>query len=169
MFDSTVIARDLDRTQLTDHIDLYRDYIRFPFDAVDGVDIRELMHAAAADTDLVGEWRDRFVGGPFAVDVLLTALYGDGAHLQPRARAKRLHGAGIARVNAGDLPGGDLLLTSAITESLDPELLSDLAVTRWNLGMRGEAETLLRACLAIDPTNRSAVENLAAITTARAA
>ena len=85
------------------------------------------------------------------------------------ARAKRLHGAGIARVNAGDLPGGDLLLTSAITESLDPELLSDLAVTRWNLGMRGEAETLLRACLAIDPTNRSAVENLAAITPARAA
>ena len=35
--------------------------------------------------------------------------------------------------------------------------------------LRGEAETLLRACLAIDPTNRSAVENLAAITTARAA
>lgn len=169
MFDSTIMAKDLDRDHRTNNIDLYREYVRFPFEAEDDVDIWELMHAAATDTDLVGDFREKFIGGQFDVAALLEALHGDGAHLQPRARAKRLHGAGIARVNAGDLPGGDLLLTSAITESLDPELLSDLAVTRWNLGMRGEAETLLRACLAIDPTNRSAVENLAAITTARAA
>jgi len=169
MYDSTVIARDYDRTEQPAHIDLYRDYIRFPFDAIDGIDIGELMHSAAADTDLVGEWRERFVGGPFAVDVLLAALHGDGAALEPRARAKRLHGAGIARVDAGDLHGGDLLLTGAITESLDPDLLSDLAVIRWNLGMHDEAQTLLHACLAIDPTNRSAVENLAAISNIRAA
>ena len=169
MFDSTVIARDLDRTQLTDHIELYRDYIRFPFDAGDeGSDILELMQAAAQDEDLVGEWRERFVGGPFKADVLVEVLEGDRAHLQPHVRARRLHAAAIhaAGRHAGDHAER---LASEAAAAIEPDLLNDLAVLRWNLGLKGEAEALLRACLAIHPANEAAAANLAAITTARAA
>ena len=169
MFDSTVIARDLDRSHLTDNIDLYREHIRFPFDAEDGVDIWELMNAAARDEDLVGEWRSRFIGGPFDVDAMLAVLHGDGAHLLPQRRAKRLHGAAVASVGRGDLAAAERLLAEAVGSCIDFELLNDLAVVRWNLGLRDEAETLLRACLALDVNNRSAADNLAAITAAHAA
>lgn len=169
MFDSAIIAKDLDREHRTDHIDRYYDYIKYPFDAEDGLDIGELMHAAARDEDLVGDFRERFVGRPLDPERLLDVLHGDGAHLDPIRRSARLHAAAIARIEHGDVTVGHELIAQAIDRSFNLELLSDLAVIRWNLGQRGDAETLLRACLAIDPTNRSAVENLAAITTARAA
>lgn len=167
MFDSTVIARDLDRSHLTDNIDLYREHIRFPFDAEDGVDIWELMNAAAQDVDLVGEWRSRFIGGAFDVDALLEVLHGDGVHLLPQRRAKRLRGAALASVGRGDEVTAERLLAEAVAGCVDLELLNDLAVVRWNLGRHDEAEALLRGCLALDANHLSATENLSELTTAR--
>lgn len=166
MFDSTVMARDLDRSQRTTNFDLYRDYVRFPFDAEDGVDIWELMQAAARDEELVGDWRARFIGGPFDVDALIAALVGDGAHLRPAQRAKRLHQAGITQFSAGDPAAAEALLRAAVAGSVDVELLNDLAVVWWSLGLRSDAESLLRACLALDPAHASAAENLSAMRTA---
>jgi hypothetical protein len=168
MFDSTVIAKDLDRDHTTDNIDLYRDYIRFPFDAIDGADIWELMNDAAQDEDLVGEWRELFVGGPFDVDALLEVLHGDRAHLAPARRAQRLHAAALARVDGGDPAAAAELLTEAVIESLDLELFNDLAVVWWSQGRGEEARALLRACLALDPGRVDAAENLAAMTAAAA-
>lgn len=164
MFDSAIMAKDLDRSHRTNNLHLYEDYVRYPFDAgVDGSDIWELMNDAARDTDLQGDFRERFIGGPFDVDVLMEALHGDGAHLQPQRVAKRLHAAGVARANAGHLGDADLLLTEAVTGCLDTELLNDLAVVWWNEGRRGDAESLLRTVIALDPANVAALENLAAI------
>jgi hypothetical protein len=168
MFDSTVIAKDLDRDHTTDNIDLYRDYIRFPFDAIDGADIWELINDAAHDEDLVGEWRELFVGDPFDVDALLEVLRGDEAHLAPARRTQRLHGAALARVDGGDPAAAAELLTEAVTECLDLELLNDLAVVWWSQGRGEEARALLRACLGLDPGREDAAENLAAMTAAAA-
>ena len=121
------------------------------------------MHAAAQDEDRVGEWRSRFIGGPFDVDALLAALHGDGAHLSPERRARRLHAAALASVGRGDAITAEQLLAEAAPGCVDLELLNDLAVVWWNLGRRDDAESLLRTCLALDPANVSAAENLAAI------
>ena len=163
MYDSTIMAKDLDRDHRTDNLHLYEDYVRYPFDAEDGVDIWELMHAAARDEELVADFRARFVGGPFDVDRLIEALHGDGAHLLPERRAVRLHAVAVESVERGDLAEAERLLAEAVTGSIDLELLNDLAVVWWNLGRRDDAESLLRTCLALDPANVSAAENLAAI------
>lgn len=163
MYDSTIMAKDLDREHRTDNLHLYEDYIRYPFDAVDGLDIGELMHAAARDEDLVGEFRARFVGGPFDVDRLLHTLHSGGTFFDPRERADRLHAAALARVERSELAAAHELLARAIASSVDLELLNDLAVVWWNLGRRDDAGSLLRTCLALDPANVSAAENLAAI------
>jgi hypothetical protein len=168
MFDSTVIAKDLDRNHTTDHIHRYREYIRYPFEAEDGVDIWELMNAAARDEDRVGEWRGRFIGGPFDVNALLAALTGDGAHLAPASRVPRLHAAALASVARGDTASAAKLLGDAIAGCLDLELLNDLAVVWWKQGRREDARTLLAACLALDPGYAEALENLQAITPAAA-
>ncbi|HEY4348154.1 MAG TPA: hypothetical protein VGM80_11240 [Gaiellaceae bacterium] len=165
MFDSTVIAKDLDRDHTASHLDDYREYIRFPFEAEDGVDIWELMKAAAADEDLVGEWRARFVGGPLDVHALLAALRGFEA---PRRRSARLHAAALAAMERGQTDTAATLLGAAITQSLDLELLNDLAVVWWNEGRYDDARMLLRTCLALDPGYRSASDNLSAITKAAA-
>lgn len=163
MYDSTIMAKDLDRNHRTDNLPRYEDYVRYPFDAEDGVDILELMHAAARDEELVADFRARFVGGPLDVDVLLETIRGDGAHLLPERRARRLHGAAIASVESGDAIAAERLLAEAVAGCIDLELLNDLAVVWWNLGRRNDAESLLRSCLALDPANVSAAENLAAI------
>lgn len=164
MFDSTIMAKDLDRDHRTDHLHLYEDYVRYPFDAgFEGTDMWELLNDAARDEDLVGDFRERFIGGPFDVDVLMDTLHGDGAHLRPQAVAKRLHAAALRRVEAGDLGGADRLLTEAVAGCVDQEQLNDLAVIWWSEGRRGDAESLLHAALALDPSNAAAIENLAAI------
>jgi hypothetical protein len=168
MYDSDVIAKDLDRSHSTDNIELYRDYIRFPFDADDG-DLWDLMRAAAEDEELVGAFRELFVGGPFDVDGLIAVLRGDGAHITPACRAARLHAAALASVERGHANGAAELLTEAIEGCLDLKLLNDLAVVRWHQGRREDAEILLLACLALDPTRTDAQENLAAIASASAA
>ena len=168
MFDSTVISKDLDRTHTTDNIELYREYMRYPFEAEDGVDLWELMNTAARDSELVSEWRDRFIGGPFDIDALLAAMRGDGAHLAPSVRAPRLHQAALATVERGDPQRGAQLLADAIVTSVDLELLNDLAVVWWRLGRADDARALLRACMALDPTYDEASRNLATITPAAA-
>jgi len=169
MFDSTVIAKDLDRDHTTDHIGLYREYIRYPFEAENGVDIWELMNAAAQDEELVGDWRARFIGGAFDVDALVDVLVGDGEHLAPTRRATRLHAAALARVARNDQEAAAALLTEAISGCLDLELLNDLAVVWWSQGRSDDARALLHACLALDPSYAAALDNLVAISAAQAA
>jgi hypothetical protein len=163
MFDSDIIARDLDKEAQTDHIELYREYIRYPFDAAYDGDLWDLMRTAALDEDVVGEWRSRFIGEPFDVDALVEVLHGDGAHVTRERRAKRLHEGALARVASGNVDEAAALLTEAIKGFLDLELLNDLAVLRWSQGRHQEAESLLRACLALDPYRVDAGENLAAL------
>jgi len=162
MFESDVVAKDLDKYATTDNIELYRNYIRFPFDVDDG-DLWDVMRAAAADDELVGEFRRLFIGEPFDVDKLLGVLRGDGAHLTPERRTARLHGGALTRIEAGDPDGAAELLAAAIRGSVDLELLNDLAVIRWSQGRQEEAAALLRACLTVDPDRADARENLAAL------
>ncbi len=162
MFESDVIARDLDMSATTDHMELYRDYIRFPFDVSEG-DIWDVMRAAAGDEDAVGEWRSRFIGEALSARRLLEVLYGDGAHVAPQLRAARLHAAAVRSAEAGNGAGAAEFLTEAIKGSVDLELLNDLAVIRWSQGRHEEAAALLRACLAVDPERVDARENLAAL------
>lgn len=164
MFDASVIAEDLSCYYKVDHAELYREYARFPFEAASGVDIWELMNAAAQDSELVGEWRARFIGGPFDGDALLAVLLGDGAHLTPAVRVPRLHAAALASVERGDQHHAARLLSEAIVMSVDLELVNDLAVTWWNMGRAEDARSLLRACLAIEPAYEEASSNLTAMT-----
>jgi len=163
IWDSDVIESDEDDARRADHVDLYRDYIRYPFDAADG-DLWDVIRAAAADEDLVGEWRERFVGGPLDGDRLLEILHGDGAHLDPVHRAERLHRIALERVGADDHVTADRLLSEAVRRTADLPLLNDLAVVRFRQGRREEAEALLCACLVLDPGYAEARANLAAIT-----
>jgi len=72
IFDSDVHQSN-DGTSEPAHIDLYRDYIRYPFDVRDG-DLMDVMRAAAEDERQVAEWRARFVGEPLQVATLARAL-----------------------------------------------------------------------------------------------
>jgi hypothetical protein len=164
MFGSTETARsDQDPTITAKSPELYREYIGFPFEAREGIDIWELMQAAAQDEDLVGDWRARFIGEPFDGDRLLEVLQGDGAHLTPQRRSARLHQASLASFSRGESASADALLTEAITLTLDLELLNDLAVVRSRGGELEVAKQLLGASLAIDPARGDAAENLAAL------
>src|SRR3954449_6586045 len=44
--------------------ELYRDYIRYPFDADDGP-LDEIVHAAARSDEPIAAWKRRFIGEPF--------------------------------------------------------------------------------------------------------
>jgi hypothetical protein len=77
--------------------------------------------------------------------------------------ASQLHAHALGLFESGDLPGAAAALTEAVTQSLDLELLNDLAVVQAALGRTDEAEILLRACLAVDPTRSDAAENLEAL------
>jgi hypothetical protein len=72
IFDSDVHQSN-DGTTEPAHIDLYRDFIRYPFDVRDG-DLWDVMRAAAGDERQVAEWRARFVGEPLDLPALARAL-----------------------------------------------------------------------------------------------
>ncbi|HKG03279.1 MAG TPA: methyltransferase domain-containing protein [Conexibacter sp.] len=59
-------------------------------------------------------------------------------------------------------------LRQALAETTELEWLNDLGVLAHQRGRADEAETLLRAVLAIDPEDRDAAENLAALAAAQA-
>ncbi len=45
--------------------ELYRDYIYYPFDALEGGPLDEVVHAAAASEDPIKTWKRRFIGEEF--------------------------------------------------------------------------------------------------------
>lgn len=74
----------------------------------------------------------------------------------------------IEALTAGRLAEAYEWLRQALLETVEIEWLNDLAVIAHDLERSAEAESLLRAALAIDPTNLDATENLAALATAAA-
>jgi tetratricopeptide (TPR) repeat protein len=83
-----------------------------------------------------------------------------GAGLAAGWRAKALEA-----LDAGRLAEAYEWLRQALAETVEIEWLNDLAVIAHDLKRSNEAEALLRAALAIDPTNLDATENLAALAT----
>jgi Flp pilus assembly protein TadD len=77
--------------------------------------------------------------------------------------ARTLHQEGIAAFSEGRPEAAAELMRAAMRESFDSELLNDLAVVEHELGRRESAEGILRTCLALDPTDEAAAENLASI------
>lgn len=74
-----------------------------------------------------------------------------------------LHEAGIAAAERGAAAEALHLLRGSVVEQLNLETLNDLAVVCAQTGRPSEAETLLRACLVLDPGCEAARENLAAL------
>jgi hypothetical protein len=150
------------------HLDDYLDYVKFPFDLGDG-DAWDVLRAAVADTEQIGEWRARFVGEALAADRLAEVLAG-GAADRARARdPRRLHRAALRLVERGALAEAAAVLEEATATVDEPAILNDLAVVTWSLGRPDEACALLQRCLDVDPGNADALENLTALGAAAAA
>ncbi|HWH14817.1 MAG TPA: hypothetical protein VNT51_08715 [Miltoncostaeaceae bacterium] len=69
----SVLVYDNAATRHPDNLHLYRDLLHHPFDADDG-DMWDLIRAAAADTDRIAAWRERFIGRPLDVDAVTAAI-----------------------------------------------------------------------------------------------
>jgi 2-polyprenyl-3-methyl-5-hydroxy-6-metoxy-1,4-benzoquinol methylase len=152
-----------EQTREATHVELYREYMRYPFDLLHG-DAAELLEAAANDVELACAWREKFIGGPLDVDALVAALAPpkEDAVSASTAVADR-HRRGIALFESGRADEAADELRSALADQLDPELLNDFAVTLAATGARAEAAAVLRTCLAIDASREDARENLAAL------
>lgn len=72
LWDSAIVLNN-DGSSSPDHVHLYREYLRYPFDADSG-GLWQVLQAAAADTQLVAEWRAKFIGEPLDVAALEQAL-----------------------------------------------------------------------------------------------
>jgi len=70
----------------------------------------------------------------------------------------------LAALEAGQVAEARERLRRALAEATELEWLNDLAVLSHQLDSGDEAEALLRAALAIDPSREDAAENLAALT-----
>lgn len=77
--------------------------------------------------------------------------------------ASELREQALASIDAGRTDDAYEAQRLAVAGVLDLEWLNDLAVIAHRRGRAEEAETLLRAALAIDPAREDAAENLAAI------
>lgn len=62
--------------RVPDHMELYRDYVRYPWELSSGAPVAELLAGAAADVDLVADWRARFIGDPLDAARLTAAIGG---------------------------------------------------------------------------------------------
>lgn len=167
-------AKNDELTHSAVNLDRYADYVRYPFDADHG-DLWDLCRAAAADVELQQDWCNRFIGGPLDVPAMLRAFAEaprrvvipdtgpapvvPGLTKDPKA----LHAAAVACAESGQLPLAKDLLVQAVGNSLDLELLNDLAVVSNALGSPDDARSLLRAVLAIDPGHADAARNLMAL------
>lgn len=155
------------------NLDRYADYVRYPFDA-EHADLRDTILAAAADTALFMDWRERFIGPPLDVDAMLAA-FADAPRrrvIPPGPRAvvpglttdpAALHEAALGCVGDGRLDLARDLLAQALAHSVDPEILNDLAVVVNALGDAGTAASLLATCLVADPGHADAARNLLAL------
>jgi SAM-dependent methyltransferase len=74
----------------------------------------------------------------------------------------------LAALEDGRVAEAHEWLRQALAETTELEWLNDLGVLAHQRGRADEAETLLRAVLAIDPDDRDAAENLAALAAAQA-
>lgn len=72
LWDSAIVF-DNGGTRAPDHLDDYRELLRYPFD-VDNGDLWRTITAASEDTELVAEWRARFVGELLDPEAMLDAL-----------------------------------------------------------------------------------------------
>jgi hypothetical protein len=149
------------------NLDEYREYIRFPFE-VEAGDLVETMARAAHDTEAIGEWRDRFVGGQLDVSEILRAF-----RTAPRRRilpspTQTAHGTAVAALENGNLSAADEILSEAVRAAFDPEAMNDLAVIRSMRGDDASAVALLNVCVALAPDYAEARENLAAVLARRA-
>jgi hypothetical protein len=72
LWDSAIVVNN-DGLRSPDHIERYRDLIRFPFD-VDNGDLWETITAASQDIDRVAEWRGRFIGEALDPQAMLDAF-----------------------------------------------------------------------------------------------
>jgi hypothetical protein len=76
MSDSAVVLNN-ERDREPDHIDLYREYLRYPWETTHpDDDLAGILHDAARDTDRVAAWRERFIGSALDPDALVAALRG---------------------------------------------------------------------------------------------
>lgn len=71
------IIEDNSGTRFPIHLDRYLDYLRYPFDVDDRDDLAATIAAAAADTELVADWRARFIGDPLDPSALERVIAGD--------------------------------------------------------------------------------------------
>ncbi|MGI9538877.1 MAG: hypothetical protein ACR2N6_01865 [Miltoncostaeaceae bacterium] len=75
MWDSTLVQIN-DGSREPDHLDRYRELLRFPFDADDHDDIWDLLQAASQDIERTAVWSRRFIGKPLSTGALVAALRG---------------------------------------------------------------------------------------------
>lgn len=167
-------AKNDELTHDAANLDRYRAYVRYPFDG-DDAPLWDLVRAAAADEARVARWRARFIGEPLSAGALLAAFAKAPRRRPAPASAPppvipgvtrdpgALHRAALACVQDGHVELAHRLLTDAVANGVDVELLNDLAVVTNALGDGDRAEALLRACLAIDPDHLDAARNLAAL------
>lgn len=76
MSDSAVVLNN-ERDREPDHVELYREYLRFPWETTHpDDDLAGILQDAARDTERVAEWRERFIGAPLDPETLIAALRG---------------------------------------------------------------------------------------------
>ncbi len=74
LWDSAIVF-DNSGTRAPDHLDLYRELLRYPFD-VDNGDLWGTITAASQDSEQVARWRARFIGDPLDPEAVIDALTG---------------------------------------------------------------------------------------------
>jgi hypothetical protein len=72
LWDSAIVVNN-EGVLSPDHIERYRDLIRFPFD-VDDDDLWKTITAASQDIERVAEWRGRFIGEALDPQAMLDAF-----------------------------------------------------------------------------------------------
>ena len=76
MSDSAVVLNN-ERDREPDHIGLYREYLRYPWETTHpDDDLAGILQDAARDADRVAVWRERFIGSELDPEALLAALRG---------------------------------------------------------------------------------------------
>jgi GT2 family glycosyltransferase len=101
------------------HAELYRDFVRYPFDLADG-ELEDVLAAAAADEERVAAWRDDFIGGDLDPDALLDALADDHGRHSRNASAIRVGGAALLQARERDPLDADLAEAVAAVAGTPP-------------------------------------------------
>lgn len=112
--------------------ELYRDYIRYPFDADDGP-LDEVMHAAARDESAVAQWKRRFIGPPLDGPAF-AALVERIARGRPESRSVAIdEGGRFSVLGLADEMLERPALLAAYTQRFGPE--DDATLILWGPGL----------------------------------